>query len=144
VCAASWTWSERNASVGQGHRSAGRGVLGVIAVRVDGARHAVGLLNVAHTRGLQRAAAPEVVVRADALLIPVGIDGETVQLTTPVRCTIRPGALRVRLPRERPGIRPPRGRLDWATLWNLALGRSPGAHVVPHGDRPAPLGPGQA
>jgi diacylglycerol kinase family enzyme len=130
---------------GWGRRSRlDRGVLGVIAVRVDSARQAVGLLNAAHTRGLRRAIAPEVVVHADTLVIPVGIDGETVQLTTPVHCTVRPGALRVRLPRERPGIRPPRGRLDWATLWGLVVGRSPGAPVVPDGDRPAPLGPGQA
>ena len=70
------------------------------------------------------AEAPEVVVPADVPVIPVGIDGETVRLSTPVRCTIRPGALRVRLPRNRPGIRPPRGRLDWAALWGLAAGRS--------------------
>jgi diacylglycerol kinase family enzyme len=121
-----------------------RGVLGVISVRVDSARQAVGLLNATRTHGLQRAVAPDVVVNADTPMIPVGIDGETVQLTTPVRCTVRPGALRVRLPRERPGIRPPRGRLDWATLWSLVIGRSPGAHAVPHANRPAPLGPGQA
>jgi diacylglycerol kinase family enzyme len=121
-----------------------RGVLGVIAVRVDSTRQAVGLLNAARSRGLQRAVAPEVVVHADAPVIPVGIDGETVQLTTPVRCTMRPGALRVRLPRERPGIRPPRGRLAWAPLWALALGRSPSADAVPREDHPAPLEPGQA
>jgi diacylglycerol kinase family enzyme len=121
-----------------------RGVLGVIAVRVDSTRQAVGLLNAARSRGLQRAVAPEVVVQADAPVIPVGIDGETVQLTTPVRCTVRPGALRVRLPRERPGIRPPRGRLAWAPLWALALGRSPSADAVPREDHSAPLEPGQA
>lgn len=116
----------------------------MIAVRVSSARQAVGLLNAAHTRGLQRAVAPEVVVSADTLVIPVGIDGETVQLTTPVRCVVRPGALRVRLPRDRPGIRRPRGRLEWASLWHLAIGRSPADPVVPHGDLPSPLGPGQA
>jgi hypothetical protein len=64
-----------------------------------------------------------VVVTSDDAAIPVGIDGETVRLATPVRCSVRPGALRVRLPRNRPGIRPPRGRLDWAALWALARGR---------------------
>jgi hypothetical protein len=39
--------------------------------------------------------------------------------------------LRVRLPRDRPGIRPPRGRLDWAALWALATGRVPGADAAP-------------
>jgi hypothetical protein len=109
---------------GMGRRSRlDRGLLGVVAVRVDTARQAVGLLNGAHRQGLQLTEAPEVVVTADAPEVPVGIDGETVRLTTPVRCTIRPGVLRVRLPRERPGVRPPRGRLDWAALWDLAVGR---------------------
>jgi diacylglycerol kinase family enzyme len=99
----------------------------VIAVRVDSAREAVGLLGGAHRRGLRLAEAPEVVVTADVPEIPVGIDGETVRLCAPVRCTVRPGALRVRLPRDRPGVRPPRARLDWALLWGLALGRSPAA-----------------
>jgi diacylglycerol kinase family enzyme len=100
-----------------------RGVLGVVAVRVDSARQAVGLLNHAHARGLRRAESREVVVTADHEEIPVGIDGETVHLATPVRCTSRPGALRVRLPRDRPGIRPPRGQLDAAALWAVATGR---------------------
>jgi diacylglycerol kinase family enzyme len=104
-----------------------RGVLGVIAVRVDTARQAVGLLNGAHRRGLVRVQAREVVVSADEPAIPVGIDGETVRLPAPVRCTVRPGALRVRLPRERPGVRPPRGALDWAGLWGLTVGRPPTA-----------------
>ncbi|HEY4631783.1 MAG TPA: hypothetical protein VIG96_10790, partial [Blastococcus sp.] len=81
-----------------------------------------------------------VVVTADVPEIPVGIDGETVRLSTPVRCTVRPGALRVRLPRERPGIRPPRGRLDWATLWGLAVGRSPTTGGPAGADRPTSVG----
>jgi diacylglycerol kinase family enzyme len=111
--------------VGLGRRARlDRGVLGVIALRVDSARQAVALVNRAHERGLQRAEAREVLVSSDEAAIPVGIDGETVRLSTPVRCTVRPGALRVRLPRNRPGIRPPRGRLDWAALWTLATGRA--------------------
>ena len=84
-----------------------QGVLGVIAVRVETARQAVGLIRGAHRRGLLRAQGSEVVVNSDEPTVPVGIDGETVQLSTPVRCTVRPRALRVRLPRERPGIRHP-------------------------------------
>ena len=109
---------------GMGRRSRlDRGVLGLVAVRVDTARQAVGLLNGAHRQGLRMAEAPEVVVTADVPEVPVGIDGETVRLTTPVRCTVRPGALRVRLPRHRPGVRPPRAPWDWAALWALATGR---------------------
>src|SRR4051812_3912353 len=120
-----------------------RGVLGVIAVRVDSARQAVGLLNGAHQRGLVRAQAGEVLVSSDELAIPVGIDGESVHLSTPVRCTVRPGALRVRLPRERPGVQPPQGRLDWASLWGLAVGRRPTADppVGPDQVAPPPRGP---
>lgn len=103
-----------------------RGTLGVIAVQVSSARQAVGLLRGASHRGLLRTAAHEVVVRSDEDRIPVGVDGESVHLSTPVRCTVRPGALRVRLPRERPGVRPPRGRLEWAPLWALAVGRPAG------------------
>lgn len=100
-----------------------RGVLGVVALRVDSPRQAVGLLHHATARGLQRGEAREVVVHADAPSIPVGIDGEAVRLPPPVRCRVRPGVLRVRLPRDRPGIRPPAGRWDWPALWRLAVGR---------------------
>jgi diacylglycerol kinase family enzyme len=126
---------------GMGRRSRlDRGVLGVIAVRVDTARQAVGLLQGAHRRGVQRAEAREVLVTADVPEVPVGIDGETVRLSTPVRCTVRPRVLRVRLPRQRPGVRPPRERLRWAALWSLAAGRSPTAPGPAAGDRPAPVG----
>ena len=47
-------------------------------------------------------------MNADAFEIPVGIDGETVMMPTPVGCTVRPKALRVRVPRDRPGVRPPK------------------------------------
>jgi diacylglycerol kinase family enzyme len=118
-----------------------RGVLGVIALRVDSARQAVGLLNGAHRRGLLRAQSRQALVHSDGPAVPVGIDGETVHLSTPVRCTVRPGALRVRLPRERPGVRQPRGRLDWAPLWALAVGRSPTPDAVPGRGQVAPVPP---
>jgi diacylglycerol kinase family enzyme len=103
------------------------GTLGMIAVRVSSAREAVGLLRGAHQRGLVRAQSDEVLVNSEEATVPVGIDGESVHLSTPVRCTVRPGVLRVRLPRERPGVRPPSGTLNWASLWGLAAGRAPTA-----------------
>ena len=121
-----------------------RGLLGVIAVRVDSAVQAVGLVRGAHRRGLRRAESREVLVTSDEPTIPVGVDGETVRMSTPVRCTIRPRALRVRLPRERPGVRPPRGRLNWAALWALTVGRSPNADAftdVDHLVAPPPSDP---
>jgi len=115
-----------------------RGLLGMISVRVDSTRQAVALLNGTRQQGIRRAQAAEVVVSADTPEIPVGIDGETVRLSTPVRCAVRPGALRVCLPRERPGVRPPGARLDWARLWALAVGRDPsGTTALP---TPAPAG----
>ena len=75
------------------------GTLGVVAVRVDSARQAAGLLRRGHGPGLTTLTAGEVTVDADGPEIPVGIDGETVMLPTPVRCAIRPRALRVVVPR---------------------------------------------
>ncbi|GAA2760854.1 diacylglycerol/lipid kinase family protein [Actinopolymorpha rutila] len=93
------------------------GGLGVIAVTVDSAAQAAELLR---GRGVTVLTADEVVVNADAPKIPVGIDGETVTMPTPVRCTIQPRALRVRVPRNRPGVRSAKPQLDWPTLRQLA------------------------
>lgn len=41
----------------------------------------------------------EVVVTSEAAVLPVAIDGEAVDLPTPVLCRVRPGALRVLVPR---------------------------------------------
>jgi diacylglycerol kinase family enzyme len=100
------------------------GTLGVVAVTVQSAAQAVGLLRRGRGHGLTRFTAGEVVVDADAAEIPVGIDGETVMMPTPVRCGIRPRALRVRVPRDGPGIRPPKPAIDWPTLRRLASFRS--------------------
>jgi diacylglycerol kinase family enzyme len=75
-----------------------RATLGVFAVTVSSAVQAAGLVRGTRSRGLTRLAGPEVVVDADASQIPVGVDGEALVLDTPVRCTIRPAALRVRVP----------------------------------------------
>ena len=98
--------------------------LGVIAVRMDGARQAVGLLRRGHGPGLTMLTAGEVTVDADTPEIPVGIDGETVLLPTPVRCAIQPQALRVVVPRERPGVPAPKAALEWPRLPHLASFRA--------------------
>jgi diacylglycerol kinase family enzyme len=100
------------------------GTLGVVAVTVNNALQAAGLLRGARGPGVITLTAGEVMVDADAPEIPVGIDGETVLMPTPVRCTVRPKALRVRVPRDRPGVRPPRPDLDWPTLRQLASFRA--------------------
>ncbi|MER6409669.1 diacylglycerol/lipid kinase family protein [Streptomyces humidus] len=97
------------------------GVLGVLGVKVDNAAQTAGLLRGHRSPGLARLTAREVVVDADTDTIPVGVDGEALTLPTPVRCHTRPRALRVRVPRDRPGV--PRGRpaLDWHGVRRLAM-----------------------
>ncbi|MET7756448.1 diacylglycerol kinase family protein [Streptomyces sp. NPDC005389] len=56
--------------------------------------------------------------------IPVAVDGEALRMTTPVVCTLRPGALRVLVPRDRPGVIAPAPRVDWRRLFDLAFGRA--------------------
>jgi len=96
------------------------GALGVVAVRIDSARQAAGLIRRGHGTGLTALTAEQVIVDADAPEIPVGIDGETVMLPTPVRCTIQPRALRVVVPRRRPGVPAPKSPIDWLRLRQLA------------------------
>jgi diacylglycerol kinase family enzyme len=99
------------------------GILGVVGVNVGSAAQAVGLLRGAHSTGVSVLTTREIEVTADAPQIPVGIDGEAVRLPTPVQCTIRPGALRVWVPRHRPGVPRPKPEVNWARLRQLAFGR---------------------
>jgi diacylglycerol kinase family enzyme len=113
--------SEDLAGMGRRPRLDG-GVLGVLAVRIRGAGEAAALVDRRRwARSITVLDATEAVVEADVPSIPVGIDGEAVIVSTPVRCTTRPGALRVRVPRGRPGVPPPRPELDWTRLRSLAL-----------------------
>jgi diacylglycerol kinase family enzyme len=105
-----------------------QGVLGVIGVKVDNAAQAAALLNpAARSRELTALTAHEVIIDSSEPQIPVGIDGESVLMPTPVRCTIRPLALRVQVPRSRPGVPVPRPQLDWARLRRLAFTSGPTA-----------------
>lgn len=96
------------------------GTLAVVGVSVASARQAAGLIRGAHSAGLSMHLAPQVTVDSAAERIPVGVDGEAMMLATPVRCSIRPRALRVRVPRSRPGVPAPRARMNWAKLRRLA------------------------
>jgi diacylglycerol kinase family enzyme len=98
-----------------------RGTLGMFAVTVHSAVQAAGLLGGTSSRGLTRLAGREVVIDADAAQIPVGVDGEALVLDTPVRCVVQPAALRVRVPRDRPGVPDPKPIMDWKRLRQLAL-----------------------
>jgi diacylglycerol kinase family enzyme len=96
------------------------GTLGVVALSVNSPRQAIGLLRRAHRRGLTQATASEVIIDADRPEIPVGVDGEALVIPVPVRCEVRPGALRVRVPRNRPGVTRPRRKIDLVRLRQLA------------------------
>ncbi|MFI5497633.1 diacylglycerol/lipid kinase family protein [Nocardia asteroides] len=98
-----------------------RGTLGAVTVSVSNTREAVGLIYRTRSHGMTQQNAPEVTVDADADRIPVGVDGESLQLETPVRCVIEPGALRVRVPRTRPGTPPAAPAIDWLRLRDLAV-----------------------
>ncbi|WP_416753752.1 diacylglycerol/lipid kinase family protein [Streptomyces sp. FW42] len=96
------------------------GTLGVLGVKVEGAISAAALLLNPEPAGLTVLTAPEVVIEADRDEIEAGVDGEAMVLPAPVHCRIAPGALRVRVPRKRPGVAPGPPRLDWRRLRKLA------------------------
>ncbi|WP_282694649.1 diacylglycerol kinase family protein [Streptomyces sp. CC208A] len=118
-----------------------RGRLGVIGVRVDGAAQAAELA----VRGAQSTALSVLTahrvevhggvthdgVRKEEKTMPVAVDGEALVLPTPVVCEVRPRALRVLVPRDRPGVVPPPPPLDWRRIIRLAF---PDPHGTdPHG-----------
>src|SRR5215471_12757548 len=98
------------------------GILGVISVSVGSAAQAAGLLRGRHATGVTVLTAKRIEISTDAPQIPVGIDGEAVSLPAPVICTIHPGALRVWVPRNRPGVPRPKPEMNWARLRRLAVG----------------------
>ena len=96
------------------------GVLGVIGVRARNAVEAARMLRGRRAAGLTLVVADEVEVDADVAEVPAGVDGESVRLATPVRCRVRPGALRVRVPRDRPGVPPVTPTLQLSAVLELA------------------------
>jgi diacylglycerol kinase family enzyme len=96
-----------------------RAILGVVGVKVDNARQAAGLLRGRQAAGLRVLTAERIEITADARQIPVALDGESTHMSTPVTCTISGGALRVWVPRDRPGIPRPKSRVSWARLRQL-------------------------
>jgi diacylglycerol kinase family enzyme len=97
-----------------------RSVLGVVGVTVANARQAVGLLRGRHATGLSVLTAKQIEITADVPQIPVGVDGESILMSTPVSCVVSPRALRVWVPRDRPGVPVPKPPRDWARLRYLA------------------------
>ena len=97
-----------------------RGTLGVVGVTVASARQAAGLLRGRHAAGLSVLTTRQIEIHADTPQIPVGVDGESIAMPTPVTCTVSPQALRVWVPRDRPGVPKPKPQKDWARLRRLA------------------------
>jgi diacylglycerol kinase family enzyme len=95
--------------------------LGVVAIKVDNAAQAVGLVRARRGTGVIATKSAVVTVDSPQSEIPVGIDGETVLMPTPVHCSVQPGALRVVVPKDRPGVPPLRPPLSLATLVQLAF-----------------------
>jgi len=100
-----------------------RGLLGVVGVTVANSWQAAGLLRGRHAAGLSVLTTKRIKVTARAPHIPVGVDGESILMPTPVTCTVSPCALRVWVPRERPGVPAPKPPKDWARLRYLAAPR---------------------
>ncbi len=101
------------------------GVLGVLGLWVKDAAAAADLaVRGAQSTGLTVLTARRVEVTGEGGEIPVAVDGEALRMPTPVVCTTRPGALRVRLPRERPGVTVSGPSVDWRELLALAFGHS--------------------
>ncbi|MEU7502502.1 diacylglycerol kinase family protein [Streptomyces griseofuscus] len=110
------------------------GELGVIGIRVENAAQAAELalwgsqalgLTVTTTRWVEVATGGPhlpMTVGGEEAQIPVAVDGEALSLRTTVVCSVRPRALRVLLPRDRPGGPPPATPVDWRRLLALACG----------------------
>ena len=108
-----------------------QGVLGIVAGHIASAGEAAALLRRAQFRTVTNLIGDgDVVIDVDRsgdgsgpAEIPVGVDGEALLVPAPVRCSVRPRALRVRLPRERPGVPVLPDPIDFRRLSALALGR---------------------
>ncbi|MFD3948290.1 diacylglycerol/lipid kinase family protein [Streptomyces sp. NPDC058579] len=99
-----------------------QGELGVIGVRVEGAAGAADIaLRGSQSDSLNVLTAHRVEVTGGGDSVPVAVDGEALTLPTPVTCTIRPRALRVRVPRDRPGAPPVAPAVDWRRIFTLAF-----------------------
>ncbi|MFF4935200.1 diacylglycerol/lipid kinase family protein [Streptomyces griseofuscus] len=114
------------------------GELGVIGIRVENAAQAAELaVRGSQAPGLTVKTARRVEVTSGASRLPVAVDGEALWLRTPVVCSVRPGALRVLLPHDRPGVPPAAPPVDWRRLLALACGSA--GRTAAGGSRVRPL-----
>jgi diacylglycerol kinase family enzyme len=84
------------------------GVLGIVSVTVE--REGAGLLSaqaagrLSHYHGYREWTAPSFEVSSGRPTLDVGLDGEALQVPTPLQFRSLPGALRVRIPVDAPGV----------------------------------------
>jgi diacylglycerol kinase family enzyme len=109
------------------------GLLGITVTSTPSARPSQGFAK----RPWREWSATEFEVDADRA-VPVGVDGEAITIQPPLRFTIRPEALRVRIARAHPGASPsaamPEGLRDGVrALIGVAAGRSPVTAETPTG-----------
>ena len=111
--------------------------IGVVSLVIDGDRGIARFLAALATgrpdryEGLTSWSAPTFEVSSGSP-IEIGLDGETQVMDSPLRFSIRPAPVRVRLPKSAIGYSPAGRKLGWAAatkaLWDVLLGK------------PAPLG----
>jgi diacylglycerol kinase family enzyme len=103
------------------------GKLGVLGIRVEGAAQAADLaVRGSMSPALTVTTAHRVEVTTDGPDMPVAVDGEALTMPTPVVCRLRPQALRVLVPHDRPGVAVPAPPVNWRLLFDLAAGRGTG------------------
>jgi diacylglycerol kinase family enzyme len=109
------------------------GQLGIIAIEIADAGHAMQLIALESTGHVRRFdgwlewSAPEFEV-ASGSPVAAGVDGEALVMDPPLRFRIAPAALRVRLPPSAPGLspaarRPALSRSAVSELWKVATAR---------------------
>ncbi|MEV0264596.1 diacylglycerol kinase family protein [Streptomyces sp. NPDC050617] len=101
------------------------GELGVLGIRVEDAAQAADLaVRGSQSMGLTVTTAQYVeVTSSEAAEIPVAVDGESLRMPTPIVCSLRPAALRVLLPRDRPDNAAPVPPVTLRRLIDLAFNR---------------------
>ena len=109
------------------------GVVALVLGKEGGAAAFLAALATGHPdrfRGLTSWATPTFEVTSDAP-IEIGLDGETEVMDPPLRFSIRPSPVRVRLPKHAIGYSPAARSLGWREsarrLWGVVLGRSAAA-----------------
>ncbi|WP_406865533.1 diacylglycerol kinase family protein [Streptomyces sp. HUAS MG47] len=109
------------------------GELGVLGIRVEGAAQAADLaVRGSLSPALTVTTAHGVEVTADEPDIPVAVDGEALMMPAPVVCRLRPQALRVLVPHDRPGVVVPAPPVNWRLLFDLAVGHGTGTTTGAH------------